>query len=227
MKKIKFISLGLVIVMVVGIFAGCGNKNGDNSGGTVGGNSIVETTTLTLKEYLEGGPRVAIFDTSIPDKDSKIDAIILFEDGYAYCKRSFEYGTKPTWGEIAKMSDEELLEYARQNKALESFAGKDPVEGKYCFHIVTDSTGNNVEAEYLEYVDSIYSDETSLFHKSVICCGSTPYTRTATIYDSIFKGFAGNPEHGESNQKNTLYFRTGEDLTITLDNIGDEGVEVD
>ena len=42
----------------------------------------------------------------------------------------------------------------------------------------------------------------------------------AVIYDYVFSGL-------QDSDGNVLYFRTGKNLSITLDNIGDSGVEVD
>lgn len=142
MKGIKFTALALALVMIIGMLAGCagsGSGAGDpaNSGTTgaagesAGSKESTEdseelTGTFTLSEYLTTGPKVGftVRRTEPLDKDAKPDTMYLFEDGKVYYVYAWnEYGTASdedalTWGEIAKMSDEELIEFAQKNKSL-------------------------------------------------------------------------------------------------------------
>ena len=222
-----------------------GTSNGVSGSGNVNsGNTL--TDTVTLKQFLDSGPKVGFYGT--PNK-SDYPLIYLFEDGkvYAVCPWTEKYEKyfhenyslgrndgAVTWGDIAKMSDDELLEFARKNKQLnfmhyykiesiESFDAKVAIKmffvtGDYTLHIYTDSTGNNfvrekIEVEY-EYENYISSSTFS------IAGGIRSSSKKAVIYDSTFIGLDNG---GDS----MLYFRTDGNLTIVPDKLGTEGVETD
>lgn len=208
MKKTKIIvpAVVLVVVFLIGMFVGIpigrGSSNGENGNGSeYGGFEYEEPQTVTLKEYLDGGPRAFIYGSTKVDKDSRPIKMFLFENGQVYYiyNQSHERNNL-TWGEISKMTDEELADYVRNN-------GENM--GEYQLHIYTDSTGNNLEYEGIYCGDN---REMTLY----------PYTNTAIVYDSVFKGFSSTDDGGQAS-----HYRVNDDITVTLDNIGDEGVEVD
>ena len=113
MKKIRFTALFMTIVMLIVTLAGCSNSTGRKLSGTV-----------TLKEFLDSGPKVGFYGSFPLDKDNSPYSMYLFENGKVYYVYSFDENEqvtddyKLTWGEISKMSDKELLEYARKYMTL-------------------------------------------------------------------------------------------------------------
>lgn len=240
MKKIKFVAILTIGILLMCMLAACGSSTyGSGSGGGT------RTGTITLKQFLDSGPKVGLIGT--PNK-SDYPHIYLFENGkiYMVCTWSSYNGFYAndkhgalikgndgivTWGDLAKMTDEELLEFAREHKQLEYiwFGGdyglievsEGFATGEYTLHIYTDSTGNNrsyerIEINY-EYRNNDWADK---YDAVPFIDKLKSSTEKAVIYDSIFSGL-------EDAKGNVLYFRTGENLTIVLDNLGDEGVEVD
>ena len=270
MKKTKTISLILALVMLTGMLSGCGNSAANDDQSQVAGNNYTNgnetgedmddnsangdklTETVTLKEYLNGVPRVAFMADVTPDKNSTPSAIYLFENGKVYyvSDRKNQYygmygGTNLTYGEISRMTDEELLDFAKTHivpfwghamavgasSSATVYLYRFATGGKYTLHIYTDSTGNNREYECISLrmhdfsIPASYFDINRVYDNSYewnisnsILCKFNDITQ-AVIYDSTFSGL--------TNGKKTLFFRTGENLTIILDNIGDAGIEID
>ena len=256
MKKFKFMTILTIAIVLIGMLAGCDSfTSGSGSGGGTVNSNDTRNGTITLKQFLDSGPKVGFVGT--PDK-AGYPCIYLFENGKVYMictwkahgdyyyENGEEKGQKKgaiTWGELAKMTDEELLSFAQEHKQLiysyyadiydRAFENESTTKfttGYYTLHIYTDSTGNNFAGERIE-VDQQYlyrkytSDTTGEWRKStsvsLLGIGKLKTSaKKAEIYDSIFSGF-------EDEEGNILYFRTGENLTIVFDNVGDEGVEID
>ncbi|MCH5182908.1 MAG: hypothetical protein J1E00_01910 [Oscillospiraceae bacterium] len=141
MKKIRFIALCLALTLFVGLLAGCSGSmpNGSdgrtensstkdsadstNSNSSASGTPAPLTGTVTLKQYLDNGPKVGFYGEYPLDKDASPSSMYLFENGKLYFIVSlgeYDRDTKEyalTWGEIAKMSDEELLAHVRKYTA--------------------------------------------------------------------------------------------------------------
>lgn len=225
MKTIRFMALCMALVLFASLLAGCGNST-----------SLPLKGNVTLKRFLDSGPKIGFRTIGTPSKNTH-PTIYLFEDGKVYMVSTvivkgcptdnwifnrhidpelFDEGSPLTLGDISKMTDEELLEFARAHKTLEwsngdLYAGVDyHIDGRitdgYSLHVYTDKTGNHTEYE----------------HINIGRVDKTQYIETdqVTIYTSVFSGVKGDADV-------RLYFRTGEDLTITLDNPGDAGVAVD
>ena len=235
MKKIRWMALVLALVMLMGLLAACGQTDG---GDPAGESSANDNSTLsgmvTLAQYLANGPCVGFYSIGEPDKNESPRQMWLFEDGKVY--RVFgprdEEGTVAflTWGEISKMTDEELLDYAREYKALDWGGWTRYPTGEYAICVTTDNTGNNLKYERIlvkecEEWNDPDQEWTQHEYCDIVDKGqSFDTTHTATIYDSVFSGIAHISSEG---RYYSLFFRTGSDLRITLDNPGDEGVEVD
>lgn len=138
MKKIKLTALCLALALFIGLLASCGGGTSNRSGGGATGSSskggtldgsdtsvnhnVTLTGKVTLKKFLDSGPKVGFYGKYPLDKNSKPEKMYLFEDGKIYLVYSFdENGTATddyqlTWGEISKMSDDELLAHARKYK---------------------------------------------------------------------------------------------------------------
>lgn len=226
--KRKLIAL-LLIVASIATLTACGSKSNDplpDPNGSKG------QKTVTLKEFLDSGPKVA-FESRLYEvaKDRTPSYMYLFEDGkvYVVCHETNSNGfpdrsAKLTYGEIAKMSDTELLEYARKHKQTE-YGGYTRITSGYTLHVYTDSTGNNREYEEI-YVsreklgDDGWSETYDLFYTLEFTA-----TRQAVVYDSTFTGIVEDPYDPDICEG--LFFRTDSNLTIILDNVGDKGVEID
>lgn len=254
MKKTKIIvpAVVLVVVFLIGMFVGIPIGRGSSSGGNSGENDKPATNngtltgTVTLAEYLNSGPRVGFYiANTVFDKDMYPDAILLFEDGkmYQVCTWIDENGNLRandregrekgalTWSDISKMTDDELLEFARAHKELEwheSSWGYRFNTGEYTLHVYTDSTGNYREYDQIEIeYQSFRNGEWNQPKVGAYPTNRLRELRTKEIYDSIFSGVCMGSSNYASDYDWGLFFRTGSDLTITLDNPGDEGVEVD
>ena len=123
MNKIKLTAFALTLLTAASLFAGCA---GSSSNTLIGGNQN-KTKTVTLKQFLDSGPKVGFEDYNLPlDKDDVVDKMYLFEGGKVYYVQSYdEYyqktdESKLTWGEVAKMSDKELLAFAEKYKTLQA-----------------------------------------------------------------------------------------------------------
>lgn len=245
MKKIKFMAILTIATVLMSMMTGCDSftTSSGSGGGTAsdgsgsGGSNNTLTGTVTLKQFLDSGPKVGFVGT--PDK-SKYPEIYFFENGKIYMVCTWEtykgyYANDKkgegkgaiTWGDIAKMTDEELLELAREHKQLKYlyYGGRfNIVEGSlelssrgYTLHIYTDSTGNNFAYENIEV--SFVFDSGNMM--GILSGKLISSSEKAVIYDSSFSGL----ENEDGNV--VLYFRTGENLTIVPDNLGDSGIEVD
>lgn len=254
MKKNKFIVILIITIVFVGVFAGCGSFTYDTVGGGIsvnngsgnGSNDVYSNTTLTgtvtLKQFLDSGPKVGF--VTIPSKPG-YPLIYLFEDGKVYmvCTHSssdgprandliFDNSTLPTnaipWSELDKMSDEEMLEYARDHKQLKfvwygwnTWTKVDEFStGKYKLHIYTDYTGKSRDYERIE-IQYEKGDNYPYGYNSLPDMDRIKTTADKKVINgSIYTGFVD--QDGDE-----LYFRTGNNLTIVLDKVGDAGVEVD
>lgn len=266
MQKIKFMAILTIATVLIGILSGCNSLvfssvNGggfvDNKGIEVGnGGSTVNnngnhTGTVTLKQFLDSGPKVGFTIQGTPNK-SEYPYIYLFENGKVYMVCTWQSGEycanhekgqgkgALTWGDISKMTDEELLSFAQEHKQLKfkypvgfeydfySNGTSRYVTGDYTLRIYTDSTGNNFEYERIEVDQEYFHSNPFVYNEEwrkydfVDLPGVgklNTYTEKSVIYNSVFSGLTGIG--------GALYFRTGENLTIVVDNLGDEGVETD
>lgn len=254
MKKNKFMAILTIAAVLMCMLTGCDSSTAGSwgGGGAVNNNSEDEgsnaddnatlTGTVTLKQFLDSGPKVGF--VIIPDKP-KYPLIYFFEDGKVYmvCTHSSSDGPRANdsifksgsssdgeipWSEFDRKTDDEMVEYARSHKQLRFvWYGRNTWKkvdefstGEYRLHIYTDYTGVSRAYERIEvhYEDG---DHYSSGYSSLPDMGGIKLTADKVVINgSTYSGFADQ-------DGNKLYFRTGNDLTIVLDNIGDEGVEVD
>ena len=143
MKKV--ICLLLACALMLSIMVGCGQSDSnapssstdeealqsssDISTVSTEGEATTLTGRVTLKEFLDSGPKVGFvagaYHKSVElDKNNTPLGMYLFEDGKIYYVLSFDENGETTddwrltWGEFSKMSDEELVEYARSYRTL-------------------------------------------------------------------------------------------------------------
>lgn len=196
-----------------------------------------ESNKMSLKQYLDSGARVAIYYHEEFGKDDRPEYMYLLEDGNIYyiCSgftsagnpewRKFDY---PTYGEIAKMTEEDLLAYAYEHKTTEVFYGDDSAmpnesssvinDTKYQLHIYSDKSGN-----YFEYEKFDFDEKGDLaYHRSI---GGVEFRNLSQfeIYDAVFTLFSDRFEGGDAG----ICFRTDDKYNLYYDSIGDDGVLVD
>lgn len=122
-KKRKLLIAGLILALTF-TFVGCTNTqiNSDIEDIKPSQENNV-TGTMTLKEFLDSGPKVGFPKIEAElDKSSTASSAYLFEDGKVYLvdpknnaqNRSDDVSL--TYGDISKMTDDEIIEWARNNK---------------------------------------------------------------------------------------------------------------
>ena len=125
----KTLSIFLAVIVFLGLLTACERKNKNEgfkpaSMTSSGAVSTKNSKTITLNEYLMTGPTVGLVTSTYPLDKSSVPEMYLFEDGKVYYVYSVDedgFVTQDsvlTLGQIAKMTDEELLEHARKYKNL-------------------------------------------------------------------------------------------------------------
>ncbi|HCA21754.1 MAG TPA: hypothetical protein DEO87_05195 [Lachnospiraceae bacterium] len=162
------ISKAICAVMCMGMMlTGCGSSN-DSSGGNglsgrttsvdlFGGSGVTESgfidasdnkaESMALSDYIKTHQPCLMYlnegkdngenkkeSTKVPSKNDCPEGIYYFHDDVVTI-----YDTKLTWGDIARMSDEEIIS---GSEAVEYVIDTD-----YKFVVYTDSTGNNFDGE--------------------------------------------------------------------------------
>ena len=245
MKARKHISIIIVLTMLMISLVSCGSvatpdnystNNGSNNNSNIQNNitSNNNSDTITLKDFLNSGSRVGLINYSDPPEKDKYSDIVLFEDGkiYMVCPAIDENGkgisnyyheksdAMLTWGDVAKMTEKELLDFAESHKSLEWGPYDCSFKSGYTLHIYTDETGNNRKYESIEveWVNQYGVQETNNNLENF----DTP--ASATIYDRTFYGVKFANRVGPSS---SLLFVTDDNIKIVLDEIGASGVLVD
>ena len=188
-----------------------------------------ESRTYTIKEYLDLAPRIMVIaKPRSMDKDHGVDSIYMIADGLVIEKRTVpssnikslaEMGQfngkeweaylrgikKITLGELARMSEDDLWEYAG---ALET-ASETPLD----LHVFTDTSGNWVVGEDIN--DLLNFDN---------YLGSPQMSRmNYPIYSRYYIGFAiTSPREYWG-----YYFLSDEDVMLVMDDWSTPGIAVD
>lgn len=178
----------------------CGNKlKNDENYDSLGDSEIVDESphNYTLSEYLNSGRTLILYldpDTTSEslDKDDDIDYIIIFKDNLM---SQYEQGdVKFTFGEISKMTDDEVIEFCEQSL----YADFTNIE--YQFELYTDGTGNYADYEKIVSLNKIsyydYRVDEEIHEYSTLIFYNDYYLNTtATVYDSTFFMLPSNSEH--------------------------------
>ena len=187
-------------------------------------------TYYTVKEYLDKAPRIMVIDKpGFITKNGTVDRLYIIADGTITVKRtvptssyqslddlqkldgegwaSYLQSVSPaTYGELAKMSMDELWAYA---SALET-----EKELPLTLLVKTDGTGNRVvweEIGDLSYGLMMYVGD-----------GEAEWNYQI-VYDKYFTGYSVLMPR----ERNGFYFISDEQLIITLDGLNTPGVQVD
>lgn len=234
MKKIKKVFAMLVLSVCCVYLAGCGNNNKEPSGNeNVNHDEENEKSgdEMTLSEWLSSDGIHIIYHSEKLSKDSIPYSIYVFKDG-----KCTEMSTSLTYGEIVKLTDEEIVNQssARQidlgdNESEEvSEKAKDlyysDMDYKVC--VYSDDSGNNFACENiaLKYKDinsdaEIYDSATSLLENLTYIS-----PQNAVIYDGEFIEIHTE----ERNYTDFVYWiRKEEGIQLTLDTLDSKDVVID
>lgn len=182
----------LLNIFVLTLFmTSCGNKlKNDENYDSLGASKIVDESphNYTLSEYLKSGKTLILYldpdaTSESLNKDDTIDYIIIFKDNLM---SQYEQGdVKFTFGEISKMTDEEVIEFCEQSL----YADFTNIE--YQFEVYTDGTGNYTDNERIVSLNKIsyYDyrvDEENHEYFTLIFYNDYYLNTTANVYDSTF-----------------------------------------
>ena len=181
--------------------------------------------TFTLKEYVDAAPRIMVIDRpEFISKNGSVDKLYLIENGTVTVKLTVsgykslgelqelegdEWVTylssiaKITYGELAKMSRDELWDYARSLETEQ--------ELPLTFNATTDNSGNRV----------VWEEMSGLSHgKMMYRPDREVVSESCPVYGKYLNGFAISGRSG-------FFFLSDEDERITLDSVNTPGIRVD
>ena len=239
MKKIFMLSILAILTITL---VGCGN-NTTSQGGSAG-----KIENIPLKEALTKKGSHIWYVLSIYndegyglDKEKKIRDVFIFKDSKVLMtgvSKIVDGESKSlSLGEIAKMTDEEIIKATELYKqAIEETYKKclDGVE-EHCdmeylkkqvdyasnyksfkFKIETDGTGNYTKTEFVELDDGreMWSD---------VYGGYGPYQ----IYDTYFCGYRGDYIYDVDSADYALITKCKSNTIYTLDKVGTKGIAID
>ena len=188
-----------------------------------------QNRTYTIKEYLDLAPRIMVIDKpKFMGKTNGVESIYIIADGLVTEKRTVpssnikslaELGQfqgkdwenyllglkKITLGELARMSEDDLWEYAG---ALETVT-----ETPLSLHVFTDKSGNWVVGEDISDLINFdnYMDHPQMGYMNF------------PIYSKYFIGYAITSPR----ERWGFYFLSDEDIMLTMDDWNTPGVAVD
>ncbi|WP_311405775.1 hypothetical protein [Lancefieldella rimae] len=149
---------------------GCSQQNGKGFPKVITPKSVIESDQKTV--WFSGAEE----DVSV--KKEVYGFFVLGQNTAAY----YELNKALTMGDVARMSDEELVK-----KATEDFS-QSPESGYYKLTLLQDKTGNDVEAETLGFMDYYFENGSEKSSGNML--GITSETKKfGTIYDFDFVGF--------------------------------------
>lgn len=229
MKKI--LAVTVAATLMTGALGGCGKDTGANPGNATDTPANVTDTSdngkksafVSMTELFNTRERVWFYAyAGSIDKDQQVEGIyVTYPDGtYIYT-----YGGEDlkTLGEYSQMTDEQIIEYVKHNMYdtrisdtyvydtanAETSRYVDSNGLKYKFNIITDASGNNVEAQSLvmqSYPDIVsYEDNHGEFHEGrpgeiVTAVGvETPYKFNYALPEKsfVFNGMMGFWDKGD------------------------------
>lgn len=156
-----------------------------------------------------------------PAKDEEPEGFYYFHDNVVTM-----YDTKLTWGEISRMTDEEIIAGSKE----ETYA----LNTEYKFVVYTDATGNNLDGESI-IVKEEYDGKIGIFdgHSSepYFTAWMTTGYGNCQIYDTTFVGWNATCAPRESGAKSvgrpTFWFKKVDERSISLDKPDSPNVVVD
>ena len=233
------------------LLTGCGNSGskkiefkGDNTGNktteggafdSFGGGSQSE---MTLSEYTLANQPCILYvhpgrDNSVNENDSSTPeshqppAKDEVPEGFYYFHDNMVtmYDTKLTWGDISRMTDEEIIS---GSEAVES-----ATDTEYKFVVFTDATGNNFDGEAIVVkTDGGYIYEGHHYQPYFMSWMTTTYGVPCQIYDASFVGWNAtcppSDSWSDSTGRPTFWLKkVDESVSISLDKPDSPNVVVD
>ncbi len=237
------------------LLTGCGNSGskkiefkGDNTGNktteggafdSFGGGSQSE---MTLSEYILANQPCIVYlnagsdnsknenDSKTPEsyqqpaKDEEPEGFYYFHDNVVTM-----YDTDLTWGEISRMSDEEIL----SSSTIEEYA----TNAEYKFAVFTDETGNNFKGESI-FVKEVYgSGESDVcvfdghsVHHYFLGWMTASWGTACQVYDASYIGWTGycpTTDSGMNIARPSWWIKEPADVTIVLDQPNSPNVVLD
>ena len=255
MKKLFMLSMLAILTLTL---VGCG-KSGSGASGITDSSQALEE--MTLKEALTKKGTQIWYEINTDedeafrlDKEQTIQKVFIFKDGKVFItdirkikeeKSDFKNQkySSISLGEIAKMTDEEII------KATEVYKQEQEEWYKYClddvahtdddesscdsykktinnfnkyepitFGIITDSTGNNTQTEY-------FSTKTykKIWAQGDIKGNYGPYQ----IYDTYFCGYQDYDFYDGEFDDDVFITKCKSNSVYTLDKVGTKGISID
>ncbi len=208
----RFITLGLVVTMVVGVLGGCGSSGSSGK-------------TMTVSEMLEtviedNGGEVYLYEVESggDNKDKTFGKDMKVSDVYAYDGNNIERMSLG-YGNIIKLKD-----VANHDVSYEERQNKREILG---LDLETDETGNDV------YIEAIKIDDNDGWGKEYDVMYFGGFSRIE-IYDTTFMCFATNfTDYSYANPYTTTQYvliedtESTKDKTIVWDELGTDGILTD
>lgn len=237
MKRVMKRITAFTLILVLGLsMVACGSKedNGDDSKGDSG--KEISLSEYILKNepcivYLNSGQDMSNDDRDTstsdlprkPAKDESPYGLYYFNNG-----KVSVYETKLTYGEITKLSDEEIIEQCTPYS-------DDTVNTDYRFVIYTDDTGNNVRYEAIVVRNGDYiltGNSWKNYYSYYLTENTMPVAGEQTIYDTDFYGWSGmtaKKDIADSVGRPSIWLKkSSEDgVVIKLDTLDSKNVVVD
>lgn len=181
-------------------------------------------TCYTLSEYLNSGKTLIIYysdnqnpsgDDNIPAKDDRITWIYVFQNNHMSVYNSYDSDSnvKITLGEVAKMTDNEVIAFCEESCPEETNI-------EYQLEVYTDGTGNFTDYECIIPNNFRFSD----YYIPKLKFYNFGMNTVASIYNSTFFKL---PTDDEAESVGFLYRPDGYGYTISLDTPDSENVIVD
>lgn len=236
MKKLKKVFAMLVLSVCCVSLAGCGSNNKETSGNEdVSHDEENEKNgdEMTLSEWLSGDGIHIIYQVNREkmSKDSSPSWLYVFKDG-----KCTEMGTSLTYGEIVKLTDEEIINQSSAiHISLIDDAGKEleekakdlyysDMDYKVC--VFSDDSGNNFACENIvfKYKD-INNDNAEIYDAATTLIEDITNIspQNAIIYDGEFIEIHTVEKHYDS----VFWIRKEEGIQLTLDTLDSKDVVID
>lgn len=157
---------------------------------------------LPLSQLIQSGEPQILYQVGGLDKDERPE-IYVFQNGEVVVPEKTEFSL----GELSKMSDEEIVQWAMEQEE------RSPYSGICTVFLRSDSTGNAVSSETL----FIYNPQDQYSREIIF---PVSHTISGQIYDSTYTGYWDDG-------RDRLFAARGEQAPFALDTIDAGDVEVD
>lgn len=235
MKKLKKVFAMLVLSVCCVSLAACGNNNKETSGNEdVSHDEENEKSgdEMTLSEWLSGDGIHIIYQVNREkmSKDGSPSCLYVFKDG-----KCTEMGTSLTYGEIVKLTDEEIINQSRAiHISLRDEVSKEEEEKAkdlyysdmdYKVCVYSDDSGNNFACENIALKYKDVNSDAEIYDCVIDLIENLTYIspQNAVIYDGEFIEIHTEERHYDS----VFWIRKEEGIQLTLDTLDSKDVVID